>query len=379
MKIKNLLFAIILGGLVVLSNQTGFAQFVQCDRSIHTPIQCGYYKEGYLDGATDARANQRSDYRRYKNKLDSRYESFYSQGYDAGYSGVTPTVRWDNTQRDIYDRGFRDGNIDKRRNQSRSPERNQQLYNREYIAYYQKGYYDGYDGNQKQYDTDLGGNPTPFPTPFPTPGGNGRGTTTGTLSWSGRVDNRVNVIIQGNEVRNEDITGSGFQAGYQNLSGVLPRRPATISVIKRDGRGDVFVLQQPTRDNNYTAIVQIYDDKGGADNYRLDISWTSNNTIEPYQRGKITWRGRVDQTVNISIAGNDVDTQDISTGRLSNVNFNINGYLARRVGTVSVRKLRGRGTVRVVEQPNENNDYTAVIQVFDPDRGDDDYELEVSW
>lgn len=378
MKIKKLLFATILGGLIVFSSQAAFAQFVQCDRSNHTPIQCGYYEEGYQDGEKDARANQRSDYRRYRNKLDNRYETFYSQGYDAGFNSVNPSVRWDSTQRDIYDRGYRDGNNDKRRNQSRSPERNQQLYNREYLAFYQKGYYDGYDGNQKQYDTDLGGNPTPLPTPGG--GRGGRGTNTGTLNWSGRVDNRVNIIIQGDNVRNEDVTGSGFQAGTQNLNGVLPRRPATVSVIKRNGRGNAFVLQQPTRDNNYTAIVQVSDDKSGADNYRLDISWTAGgNTIEPYQTGRVTWRGRVDQTVNISIAGSDVDTQDIATGRLSNVNFNINGYLARRVGTVSVRKTRGRGTVSVVEQPNENNDYTAVIQVFDPDRGDDDYEFEVNW
>lgn len=363
---------------MVFSSQAVFAQFVQCDRNNHTPIQCGYYEEGYQDGEKDARTNQRSDYRRYKNKLDNRYETFYSQGYDAGYNSAIPTVRWDSTQRDIYDRGYRDGNNDKRRNQSRSPERNQQLYNREYVAYYQKGYYDGYDGNQKQYDSDLGGNPTPFPTPGG--GRGGRGTNTGTLNWTGRVDNRVNIIIQGDDVRNEDVTGSGFQAGTQNLNGVLPRRPATVSVIKRNGRGNAFVLQQPTRDNNYTAIVQVSDDKSGADNYRLDISWTAGgNTIEPYQTGRVTWRGRVDQTVNISIAGSDVETQDIATGRLSNVNFNINGYLARRVGTVSIRKTRGRGTVSIVEQPNENNDYTAVIQVFDPDRGDDDYEFEVNW
>ncbi|MDQ3088620.1 MAG: hypothetical protein M3Q78_08490, partial [Acidobacteriota bacterium] len=121
------------------------------------------------------------------------------------------------------------------------------------------------------------------------------------------------------------------------------------------------------------------DDKGGADNYRLDISWTAGNTIEPYQSGRVTWRGKVDQTVNISIAGSDVQTQDVSTGRLSNVSFNINGYLARRGGTVSVRKIRGRGTVSVLQQPNEDNDFTAVIQVFDPERGDSDYELEVTW
>lgn len=349
------------------------AVFAQCDKSRNSPIQCGYYDEGYQDGANDAAANRGSDYRRYRNKLDNRYETFYSQGYDAGYGNASTFPRWDSTQRDVYDRGYRDGGTDNRRGVSRLPERYEGRYNRDYEAYFKKGYDDGYDGNQKQYDTDVGGIPTPLPTPP------GRGTNTGTLTWSGRVDNRVNVIIQGNNVRNEDVTGSGFQPGSQYLNGVLPRRPATISVAKRAGRGNAFVLQQPTRANNYTAIVQISDDRSGADNYRLDISWSAGSTIEPYQSGRVTWRGKVDQTVNISISGGDVQTEDVSTGRLSDVNFNINGILARRGGTVSVRKIRGRGTVSVLQQPNEDNDFTAVIQVFDPERGDSDYELEVTW
>ncbi len=370
MKIKNLLFAILLGGLIICSSHSAFAQ---CDQSRYSPIECGYYDTGYEDGANDVRANRGSDFRRYKNKFNNRYRSFYRQGYDAGYSSGNQTSRWDSKQRDVYDRGYRDGGVDRRRGLSRLAERYEGQYNRGYEAYYSKGYYDGYDGNQKQYDTDVGGFPIPLPTPI------GPGTNTGNLNWSGRVDNRVNVIIQGGTVRNEDVTGSGFQPGFQNMNGVLPRRPTTVSVAKRDGRGNAFVLQQPTRANNYTAIVQISDDKGGADNYRLDISWTAGNTIEPYQSGRVTWRGKVDQTVNISIAGSDVQTQDVSTGRLSNVSFNINGYLARRGGTVSVRKIRGRGTVSVLQQPNEDNDFTAVIQVFDPERGDSDYELEVTW
>lgn len=370
MKIKNLLFAILLGGLAAFSSQ---AQFVQCDRDRNSPIQCGYFEEGYQDGVRDARDNRGSDYRRYRNKLDNRYETIYSRGYDAGYGSVSLSTRWDSTQREAYDRGYREGGGDNRRGVTRSPERYEGRYDRIYEAYFKKGYYDGYDGIQKQYDTDVGGNPIPLPTPV------GRATNTGNLSWSGRVDNRVNIFIQGANVRNEDLTGSGFQSVYQNMNGVLPRRPATVSVAKREGRGSAFVLEQPSRANNYTAIVQVSDDRSGADNYRLDISWTAGSAAEPYQSGRVVWRGRVDQTVNVSIAGNDVQTQDISTGRVSNVSFNIDGSLARRSGNVSVRKIRGRGTVSILQQPGEDNDYTAVIQVFDPENGDSDYELEVTW
>ena len=296
---------------------TSVSAFAQCERSRLSQIQCGYYNEGYEDGINDARTNRDSDYRRYQNKLDSRlYDRYYIQGYDAGYISI------------------------------RQPQ-------------------------------------NPFPqNPFPSPRPNrpGRGTATGTIDWSGRVDNRVNIVIRGNEVTNQIVAGR-FNPGYENMSGVLPRRNATISVSKLAGRGTAFVLQQPDRNNNYTAIVQVSDPRGNDDDYRLQIRWQAQggNADERYSTGRVNWRGRVDQTVNIIISGADVDSIDESGSGLTNVNFNINGYLASRPGNVTVRKRRGRGTVTVLQQPNRNNDYEAIIQIFDPDGSDDDYEVEITW
>jgi hypothetical protein len=33
------------------------------------------------------------------------------------------------------------------------------------------------------------------------------------------------------------------------------------------------VLQQPSRENDYTAVIQVFDPDGGADNYDLEVSW----------------------------------------------------------------------------------------------------------
>lgn len=38
-------------------------------------------------------------------------------------------------------------------------------------------------------------------------------------------------------------------------------------------RGEVCVLQQPTRDNDYTAVVEIRDPKGEARDYEIEVSW----------------------------------------------------------------------------------------------------------
>jgi hypothetical protein len=383
---KKLLFSISLCGIFLLAGLSVSAQYIQpygqCNQPNLTPIQCGYYLEGVQDGAADAQSNRSSDYRRYRNKLDgSKYESFYRQGYDAGFSNLRPNQRWNNEQRGSYDDGYQDGENDRRRNISRLPERYEGQFSKTSEAFYKQGYYDGFDNKSRQYDVPVGGyyptNPTNpnYPT-YPT----NPDTPTGTVSWRGRVDDRVNIVIQGNQVRNETISGTGVSRVSQSMNGVLPNRQSTISVDKKDGRGTANVIQQPNRSNNYTAIVQIADTKGGAEDYRLEITWQSSAQVEePYQSGRAFWRGRVDQTVNIIIAGSSVQTEDASASGVSSVSSNVTGYLAQRPGTVNVRKEKGRGTVTVLQQPTADNDYVAIIQIFDNDRGAGDYEIEISW
>ena len=389
MKIKNLISFTFLFCLVGLAVQSSSAQFsnnnaVRCAGDYVTPIKCGYHQEGYQDGMNDARANRDYDYKRYKDKYGNRYESFYRAGYDRGYRSINPNVRWTNKQKDAYEDGYDDGDKDKDRGISRLPARYEGQYDRAYEAYYQKGYYDGYDRRPKQYDVAVGttargiggfGNNDRFPNR----NRNRRGTTTGSLTWNGRVDGRTNLVLRGSTVRVDAVTGRNLGDGRSQWVGVLPRRQARVVARRLDGRGSVVITQQPTRANRYTTIVSINDTRRGSDNYRIQISWQSTNVQEPYSRGKVTWRGRVDQTGQITISGDDVSSFAISGRSLTNVSFDIDGYLARRRGTVSVRKRDGRGTVTVLEQPSRQNDYVAIIQIFDPKRSDDNYEIEITW
>ncbi len=376
--------------MLLLFSFNGVAQFTQqfgqCNSATYTRIQCGYFEEGYQDGVVDAQNNRNNDYKRYRSKLDgSKYETFYKQGYDAGFSSIKPFQKWDSSQRSSYDDGFRAGESDRKKNISRLAERYEGQYNRTYEAYYKQGYYDGFDNKARQYDTILGAaqtnnptfptnNPT-FPAPLPV-----AGTATGSISWSGRVDDRVNIVIKGSETTTQIIAGNSGMPSSQTMNGVLPRRPATISVNKNDGRGEAIVLQQPSKENNYTAIVQVIDTKRGADNYRLDISWLSTAPVEePYQSGRATWRGRVDITGNIIISGSEIQAQNISGNGTFTQSQNVSGYLARRPGSVSVRKTDGRGSVSIIQQPSAENDFVAIVQITDTDKGADDYELEITW
>lgn len=368
-KMRNIIFAAVMGCLVAFGGITAAAQ---CDRNTASPIRCGFYDEGYQDGVEDGRANRSDDYRRYRNKYSStnQYEDFYRRGYSAGYDSVRPTVRWTGAQRNAYDAGYDQGQNDRRN--SRGVEGGVSgRYDASIGLYYQKGYDDGFNNRPRQYDVPIDNNPQ-----FPTPGG-----TTGNGSWRGRVDDRVNLVIQGATLRTQTISGNIALVSYQNMNGVLPRRATTVSAIRRDGRGTVSVIQQPNRGNDYTAIVQIYDRNSGADNYRVDIGWTGSaqNVEEPYRTGSVRWRGRVDQNVNIIISGSDVQSHDMAGTGLSNVRFDINGYLARRPGSVTVRRREGRGTVNILQQPSWENDFTAIVQIFDPNGGADDYDLDINW
>jgi len=54
----------------------------------------------------------------------------------------------------------------------------------------------------------------------------------------------------------------------------LPDQAVTVQVSRKEGRSKkIKVIQQPTADNDFTAIIEIHDDGGGARDYVLEIFW----------------------------------------------------------------------------------------------------------
>ena len=91
------------------------------------------------------------------------------------------------------------------------------------------------------------------------------------------------------------------------------------------------------------------------------------------------WRGTVDDVVELNIQGSYIDPRAISGTPYNDGTVGLTEPLPNRSVNVSVRKLRGRGEVRVIQQPNRSNDYTAIIQIRDGSRGADNYDLEITW
>src|SRR5918993_3745309 len=105
--------------------------------------------------------------------------------------------------------------------------------------------------------------------PFPDQGG----SRSGQMTWRGTVDDDVRIIIRGGTAEVETIGGSPYYDAVTNFTSSLPARRTNVSVTKRRGRGEVFVEQQPSRENNYTAIIRVRDTRGGASLYEIDVNW----------------------------------------------------------------------------------------------------------
>jgi hypothetical protein len=105
---------------------------------------------------------------------------------------------------------------------------------------------------------------------FPGPGG---GSQHGTARWSGTADDEVQLKINGRTIETLAISGSPYNDSNFAFTEVFPNREVNVSVRKLRGRGEVRVLQQPSRSNGWTAIVQIRDTSRGSDQYELEITW----------------------------------------------------------------------------------------------------------
>lgn len=96
----------------------------------------------------------------------------------------------------------------------------------------------------------------------------------GSVRWTGKVDNEVTLTIRNNSLDFKAISGQDYGAGNYNFTSALPNRNVNVFVNKKKGRGKVSVIQQPDRFNNYTAVIKITDDDGGARDYEVEIYWT---------------------------------------------------------------------------------------------------------
>lgn len=224
------------------------------------------------------------------------------------------------------------------------------------------------------------------------------------VTWSGRVDGESIIRFRSDEAFDQTINGQGVYGERFRFSSPLPSRSVDVNLSNTNGRGEILIVEQPSRRNNFTTAVLVRDRQSGAGNYSFTLVWPKQNYRDPdngrwdrrgdypydrdddrYDRGNgrggrgVSWSGRVDGRDLIYIRGNDLWVDHRDGQPVCETNYSFYNPLPNRQCELNVRQVNGRGNVRIVEYPSARNNYTAVVQVEDRDSGSDFYNLEIDW
>lgn len=181
------------------------------------------YERGYQAGRQDARRNLSNDYLRHGRQFNARWEPEFRDGYQNGYA-------------DTSGRSY--------------------PYETRPYGYRNDGYYDRGDSRPYGYGNGAYGY-----------------ASAGSMIWRGRVDHYVELRIQGDRVQSRERQGAPTINEAASFTSPLPRAESQISARKLEGRGQIGIVQQPSRRNGYTAVIAISDESGGADDYEIEVAW----------------------------------------------------------------------------------------------------------
>jgi hypothetical protein len=97
--------------------------------------------------------------------------------------------------------------------------------------------------------------------------------SSGSVEWRGRVDERLQLVIRGRSLEERTQRGTRSGAARSTFQSGLPAEPVRVNVRLLAGPGEVRVVQQPSRQNDYTAIVEIIDTSRSGEEHRLQVNW----------------------------------------------------------------------------------------------------------
>jgi hypothetical protein len=99
-----------------------------------------------------------------------------------------------------------------------------------------------------------------------------------------QVDNEVEVAVRRDLVTVRTISGRDARDDGSECNGPLPDRDLeAFNFEVMDSRNDIRLLAEPSRRNDFTAIVRIRDSSGGEGRYHFRLTWQMTGT--DYRRG----------------------------------------------------------------------------------------------
>jgi len=132
---------------------------------------------------------------------------------------------------------------------------------------------------------------------------------------------------------------------------------------------------------------QVGANSPSADNSNINNNSNNNSgQVADYNSGQASgaghfqWQGLVDGSDNIRLQGSNVNVTHLSAGPIQEDSHQLSAALPYSLVQLTMNKIRGRGQIRLLEQPTASNNYTAVVQVNDQaQQGSAWYEFTLDW
>ena len=115
-------------------------------------------------------------------------------------------------------------------------------------------------------------------------------TQDGRFDLRAHVDGEAVFFLREGEVRFRTLTGRPpVDAGSEYRKEIPRGELYGIRLDQRDGRGSMWIEEEPSRRNDWTMVVRVSDPKGGEDRYHARITWEADRQNRGRGRGR-DWR-----------------------------------------------------------------------------------------
>jgi hypothetical protein len=163
-----------------------------------------------------------------------------------------------------------------------------------------------------------------------------------------QVDNQVEVAVRGDFVEIRTIAGRDARDDGSECNAALPRGPVQgFNFEVKDSRGDIRLVAEPSRRNDWAAVVAIRDNSGGEGRYHFRLSWM--------------------------LAGNDRTSprreDEFNRARPGEGGFSWNNTISFRGDGRGTASLSGFGDLRLGQVNLDVDRSGKIVAVFRVDRG----------
>ena len=95
----------------------------------------------------------------------------------------------------------------------------------------------------------------------------------------------------------------------------------------------------------------------------------------------LNWRGDVDRAIEVSLRHRSVRVNVLSgrSLRRQHQDTRVEGFLPARPVTVLLENVEGPGTIEIVQQPEQANNYTARVRITNSEPGRAEFGFTLRW